>query len=187
MSGSSFRNYNSPIRLPLDCIFGQRLRRRPRQHATVEIVAAIMARTPDDRLAWQVTNRATFVRALGAEGQQFLILRLQNDYALPAHRDDDKFILLELGSLFAGQTRWSRGPGLRQRLEITNHRISDTGQPAEDGRAQQKIQKVTARRFRIGSYTGLFLHFGYPDADNSAAGKNSHRVRRLFFSSGNYL
>ena len=99
-----------------------------------------MTGTPEDRLPRLIRDGATFVRALGAEGEQ-LIVRLQNDHALSAHRHDDKFVLLQLGGFIAGQMRWSGRTGLRQRLEITNDRIGDAGQPAEDARAQEKIDE----------------------------------------------
>jgi hypothetical protein len=138
------RNENSTVGLSFDCIFRQRPGRWLGYYAAVEIVAAIMARTSDDRLPRQVGHGATFVRANGAEGQQFLIGRLQSDHPLPTHREDDKFILLQFGSLFTRQTRRPGRSALRQRLEITDHRVCYTHQPAEDARAQQKIEKITA-------------------------------------------
>jgi len=71
---------------------------------------------------------------------------------------------------------------LRQRLEVTNHRVSDTDQPAEDAHAQQKIEKVTARRFRIRRHYRLFLHFGSPDAGSLFA--SNSRFKPLFFLTG---
>jgi hypothetical protein len=81
------------------------------------------------------------VCALRAERVQ-LIGRLQNYHALPAHRNDDKFILLELGRLIASQTSRSSRPGLRQRLEVTNDRVSNADQPTEEARAQKEIKKM---------------------------------------------
>lgn len=39
--------------------------------------------------------------AFGAEGKE-LLARLKNNDALPADRDNDKFLFLELGRIFAG-------------------------------------------------------------------------------------
>ena len=100
-------------------VFSQRLRRRPGQHAPAKIEAAVMARTPNDGLPRLKRDGATFVGALRAK-REAVDLRLQNDHALTAHRNDDKFVLLQLGGFIAGQTRRSGGTGLRQRLEITN-------------------------------------------------------------------
>lgn len=94
--------------------------------------------------------------ALRAERVQ-LIGRLQNYHALPAHRNDDKFILLELGRLIAGQMRWPRRPGLWQRFEVTNDWVNDTDQPAKQARTQEKIQKMAARR-RCRSRPGQSVH-----------------------------
>jgi hypothetical protein len=75
-----------------------------------------------------------------------LILGLQNDHALPTYWNDDKLILLKLGCFITRQMRRPSRSGLRQRFEITNNWINDAGQPTEDGRTQEKIEKVAARR-----------------------------------------
>jgi hypothetical protein len=139
-------------------VFGQRLRRRPRQHAAVKIEAPIMTRAPNYGLAWQKRNGASFVRALRAERVQ-LIGGLQNYYALPAHRNDNKLVLLQFGRFIASQTRRPRRSRLRQRLEVTNNWVGDTDQPAEQARAQKKIEKMAARRYCTGSFSHAFVHF----------------------------
>src|SRR5471032_1352271 len=103
-----------------------------------------MTGTPKDRLRRLIRDRAAFVCALGAKGKKLLIGRLQDDYALPAHRNNDEFILLQLGGLIASQMRGSRGASLRQRLEIPNDGVRHRDQPAEEARAHEKIQKITA-------------------------------------------
>jgi hypothetical protein len=76
-----------------------------------------------------------------------LILGLQNDHPLPANRNNDKLILLQFGRFIARQMRRSCRPGLRQRFKIANDWIGDTDQPAEQARAQKKIEKMAARRY----------------------------------------
>ena len=88
-----------------------------------------MTGAPDNRLARLKRNRATFMGAFRAEGEE-LIARLKNNDALPAHRDDDEFLFLELGRIFARQSRRPGRAGLRQRLEITNDRISNGSRPS---------------------------------------------------------
>jgi hypothetical protein len=161
MSGPFLRDDDSTVGLALSEICWQRPRRRPGQYATVEIEAPIVTWTPNHGLTRQKRDGAPFVRALRAERVQ-LILRLQNDDALAAHRDDDKFVLLELGRLIARQARRPCGTRLRQRFEITNDRVSNTGQPAKQACAQKKIEKMAARRARIGRYQRLFVHSGLP-------------------------
>ena len=51
------------------------------------------------------------------------------------------------------------GAGLRQRLEITNDWVSDTGDPAEDACAQEKIEKVAPGCLWIGNRLGLVPPF----------------------------
>ncbi len=114
-----------------------------------------MTWAPNHGLPGQKRNGAPFMRALRAERMQ-LIAGLQNQHALPAHWSDDKLVLLEFGDFIARQTRRPRSPGLRQRLEIANNWISDADQPAEEARAQKKIEKMTARGYR--SCCGLFVH-----------------------------
>jgi len=104
-----------------------------------------MAGTPNYGLPRQKRDRAPFVGALCAERVQ-LIASLQNQHALPAHRNDDKLILLQFGRFIASQPRRSGRPGLRQRFEITNDWISDAGQPTNEARAQKKIEKMATRR-----------------------------------------
>ena len=101
------------------------------------------------------------MRALRAERVQ-LIARLQNDHALTAHRDDDKLVLLEFGRFIASQMRRPRRPGLRQRFKITNDWVSDADQPAEEARAQKKIEEMAARRYRSrGSPRSFIARFFY--------------------------
>jgi hypothetical protein len=64
-----------------------------------------------------------------------LISRLQDQHPLPAYWNNDELVLLEFGSFVARQTRWAGRPGLRQRFKVTNDRISNTDQPAEEARA----------------------------------------------------
>ena len=85
-----------------------------------------------------------------------LITRLQDQHPLPAYRNNDELVLLEFGSFVARQMRWASRPGLRQRFKVTNDRISNTDQPAEEARAQKKIEKMAARRYR--SRLGSFIH-----------------------------
>jgi hypothetical protein len=85
------------------------------------------------------------MRALCAERMQ-LIARLQNQHALATHRNDHKLILLQFGGFIASQMRRPGRPGLRQRFKIANDWISDADQPAEQARAQNKIEKMATRR-----------------------------------------
>ncbi len=97
------------------------------------------------------------MRALRAERVQ-LIARLQHQHPLPAHRDDDKLFLLQLGRFIARQMRWSRWPGLLQRFEITNNWVCNADHPTEKTRAQDQIEKMTARdcrRSRIARHTAV--------------------------------
>ena len=64
-----------------------------------------------------------------------LIARLQNQHALPAYWNDDKLVLLEFGGFITRKMRWTSRPGLRQRFKVTNDRISNTHEPAEEARA----------------------------------------------------
>jgi len=85
-----------------------------------------------------------------------LITRLQDQHPLPAYRNNDELVLLEFGGFVARQMRWAGRPCLRQRFKVTDDRISNTDQPAEKARAQKKIEKMAARRYR--SRLGLFVH-----------------------------
>ena len=85
-----------------------------------------------------------------------LITRLQNQHPLPAYRNNDELVLLEFGGFIARQMRWPGRPGLRQRFKVTNDRISNTDQPAEEARAQKKVEEMAARRCR--SRLGSFIH-----------------------------
>src|SRR6266516_2736918 len=116
-----------------------------------------MTWAPNYGVPWQKRNRAPFMRALRAERMQ-LIARLQNQHALTAHRNDDTLVLLEFGSFIACQMRRPGRPGLRQRFEIPNDRISNAGQPSEGARAQKEIKKMAARRCRTGSCCHAFFH-----------------------------
>jgi len=110
---------------------------------------------PNYRLPRQKRDRASFVRALRAERMQ-LITRLQDQHSLPAYRNNDELVLLEFGSFIARQMRWSGRPGLWQRFKVTDDRISNTDQPAEEARAQKKVEEMAARRYR--SRLGSFIH-----------------------------
>jgi hypothetical protein len=114
-----------------------------------------VAGAPNDGLPRQKRDRASFMRALRAERVQF-IAGLQNQYALPAHRNDDKLVLLQFGRFITSQSRRSGRTGLWQRLEITNDWISNADQPREDACAQKKIEKMATRRCRTSP--GLFVH-----------------------------
>src|SRR5215208_7261068 len=85
-----------------------------------------------------------------------LITRLQNQDALSAHRDNHKLVLLKLGRFIACEMCWASRPGLRQRLKVTNDRISNADQPAEEARAQKKVEEMATRRCR--SRLGSFIH-----------------------------
>ncbi len=85
-----------------------------------------------------------------------LVIRLQNQHALSAHRNNHKLVLLKLGRFIACEMCWASRPGLRQRFKVTNDRISNTDQPAEDARAQKKVEEMPARRCR--SRLGSFIH-----------------------------
>ncbi len=113
-----------------------------------------MTGAPNYRLPRQKRDRASFVRAFRAERMQ-LITRLQNQDALSAYRHNHELVLLELGGFIACEMRWAGRPGLRQRFKVTNDRISNTDQPAEEARAQRRSRKwrrdvagaVSARSF----------------------------------------
>lgn len=85
-----------------------------------------------------------------------LITRLQDQHPLPAHRNNDELVLLEFGSFIARQMRRAGRPCLRQWFKVTDDRINNTDQPAEEARAQKKIEKMAARRYR--SRLGSFIH-----------------------------
>lgn len=85
-----------------------------------------------------------------------LITRLQNQYALSAHRDNHKLVLLKLGRFISREMCWAGRPGLRQRFKVTNDWVSNTDQPAEEARPQKKIEKMAARC--CGSRLGSFIH-----------------------------
>ena len=90
-----------------------------------------------------------------------LITRLQDQHPLPAYRNNDELVLLEFGSFVARQMRWAGRPGLRQRFKVTNDRISNTDQPAEEARAQKNVEEMAARccRSRLGSFIhGRFFY-----------------------------
>lgn len=145
MSDPFLRDDDSAVRLPLCDVFGQRLWRRAGQYAAVEIESAIVTGAPENRLRRLIRDRATLVGALGAESVQ-LILRLQNDHPLAAHRDDDEFILLKFRCFISRQTRRSGRSGLRQRLQITNNWICNARDPTKQTRTQENIDKMAARR-----------------------------------------
>lgn len=94
MSGPFFRDDDAAVRLPLRKVLGQRLRRRARQHVTVQIEPSIMTRTPNDRLSRLKCDSATFMGAFCAKGMQF-IAGLQNHYPLTAYRHDDELVLFK--------------------------------------------------------------------------------------------
>ena len=73
-----------------------------------------------------------------------LITCLQDQHPLPAYWNNDELVLLEFGSFVARQMRWPGRPGLRQRFQITNDRISNTHQPAQEARTQNNIDKMAA-------------------------------------------
>ena len=104
-----------------------------------------MTGAPNYRLPRQKRDRASFVRALRAERMQ-LITRLQNQDPLSAYRHNYKLVLLKLGRFIACEMCWTGRPGLRQRFKVTNDRISNTDQPAEEARAQKKLSRKMARR-----------------------------------------
>ena len=85
-----------------------------------------------------------------------LITRLQDQHPLPAYRNNDELVLLEFGGFIARQMRWAGRPGLRQRFKVTDDRISNTHQPAEEARAQKNVEEMAARRCR--SRFGPFIH-----------------------------
>jgi hypothetical protein len=85
-----------------------------------------------------------------------LITRLQDQHPLPAYRNNDELVLLEFGSFIARQMRWPGRPCLWQRFKVTDDRISNTHQPAEEARAQQKVEEMAARRYL--SRLGSFIH-----------------------------
>ena len=93
--------------------------------------------------------------AFRAERMQ-LVARLQNQDALSAHRDNHKLVLLKLGRFIACEMCWPGRSGLRQRFKVTNDGISNTDQPAEEARAQKKVEEMAARRYR--SSLGSFIH-----------------------------
>ena len=96
-----------------------------------------------------------------------LVIRLQNQHALSAHRHNHKLVLLKLGRFIACEMCWAGRPGLRQRFKVTNDRISNTDQPAEEARAQKKIEKMAARRYRsrlgfVHSSPNFFMRWFHP-------------------------
>ena len=74
-----------------------------------------------------------------------LIARLQDEHSLPAYRNDNELVLLQFGGFIARQMRRAGRSGLWQRFKITNDRISNTDQPAEEARAQKKVEEMAAR------------------------------------------
>ena len=116
-----------------------------------------MTWTPNHGLPGQKRDGAPFMRALRAERMQ-LIAGLQNQHALPAYRNDDKLVLLEFGRFIARQVRRSGRPRLRQRFKIADDWISDADQPAEKTRAQNKVEKMSARSCRTGSCSHALFH-----------------------------
>ena len=95
-----------------------------------------------------------------------LITRLQDQHPLPAYRNNDELVLLEFGGFIARQMRWPGRPCLRQWFKITNDGISNTDQPAEEARAQQKVEEMAARccRSRLGSFihARFFMRWLHP-------------------------
>jgi len=107
------------------------------------------------------------MRALRTERVQ-LIARLQNQHTLAAYRNDYELILLEFRRFIAGQMRWAGRPRLWQRFQVANDWVSNTDQPAEEARAQENVEKMTARccQSRLGSFT--HDRFFYPLVPRSA-------------------
>ena len=106
-----------------------------------------------------------------------LIARLQNQHALPAYRNNDELVLLEFGGFIARQMRRPGRPGLRQRFKVTNDRISNTDQPAEEARAQKKVEEMAARCCRTErSASSAIVHFHAPHFFNSLL----HRRASIF-------
>src|SRR6478672_12095605 len=114
-----------------------------------------------------------------------LVTSLQNQDALSAHRDNHKLVLLKLGRFIACEMCWAGRPGLRQRFKVTNDRISNTDQPAEEARPQKKVEEMAARRYR--SRLGSFVHarFFYALAPPSASICSWRDVLRPAFSTTN--
>ena len=106
-----------------------------------------------------------------------LITRLQDQHTLPAYRNNDELVLLEFGSFIARQMRWTGRPGLRQWFKVTDDRISNTHQPAEEARAQQKVEEMAARccRSRLGSFihARFFYAFVTPSASICSGSETS--------------
>ena len=105
------------------------------------------------------------MRALRAERMQ-LITRLQDQHPLPAYRNDDELVLLEFGGFIARQMRWPGRPCLRQWFKVTDDRISNTHQPAEEARSQKNVEEMAARccRSRLGSFihARFFMRWLHP-------------------------
>jgi hypothetical protein len=109
-----------------------------------------MTRAPDYRLSGQICYRASFVRAFCGESGE-LVARLQDDDALPAHRDDNEFVLLQLCGFVPRQMRRPGRAGLWQGFEITNNRIRDARDPCRGAGPEDEIEKATPGRQRTGS------------------------------------
>lgn len=105
-----------------------------------------MTRAPNHRLAGQKRDRASFVRALRTEGMQ-LIAGLQHQYALPAYRNDNELILLQLRSFIARQMCWTGRSRLGKRFKVTDDRIRNAHEPCEEARAQNNVEEMAARRW----------------------------------------
>lgn len=74
-----------------------------------------------------------------------LIAGLQHQYALPAYRNDNELILLELGRFIARQTRWPGRSRLRKRFKVADDRIRNAHKPCEEARAQNNVEEMAAR------------------------------------------
>lgn len=109
-----------------------------------EIELAVVTRAPDHGLPGEIGHGTAFMRALGANGVE-LILRLEDNDALAADRDDNKFVLLKFPDFLTRQVCRPSRPGLGQRFEITNDWIGDAGDPAEQAQAQKQVKKTTTR------------------------------------------
>src|ERR1043166_8026700 len=109
---------NASIFLALGGVLRQGPWRWAGQDPPIQIKARIMASAPDDRLARQILDRATFMSACGVKGQQLLCGVLKNQDSLAAHWHDDKMLLLQLRHFVSGQPGRPNGSGAGQRFEI---------------------------------------------------------------------
>lgn len=102
-----------------------------------------MAGTPDDRLPRQISDRATFVRALRTEGEK-LILRLEDNDALATYRHNDELILLQFTRILPGQMSGTSWTGLGERFQVANDWIGNARHPAERTDSQKEIKEMAA-------------------------------------------